>query len=223
MRPEVLKHYEGLGVGISSVQCQYSTDFMKCLDRIAEWRRKSGRRLQAAESHVLVLGGLGGRVDQALHILHQLFVTAAAADDDDDDDTRRPGQRIWLFSEDSISFVLERGRNEISTRLSAGYLGKTIGIVPMGGRAHITTKGLEWDVVEWEAEFGKRISTSNHVTADVIQVDTTERVLFTIERSTEIMPACKCGGEEAHRWPGRDGDGDDVLSLYPVYLNNLGP
>jgi thiamine pyrophosphokinase len=54
----------------------------------------------------------------------------------------------------------------------------------MGKPAVISTKGLEWDVQEWRTEFGGRMSTSNHIVSDLVEIDTSDTVLFTVELET---------------------------------------
>ncbi|KAJ9191196.1 hypothetical protein DTO021D3_9145 [Paecilomyces variotii] len=143
-----------------------------------------------AQSHprldVLILGGLGGRVDQAFSQVHHLYAMARHEDS--------PGE-LYLVSEESISFILRTGRNVIQTpgaRRAKGsskdtdpdgiyYLEENIGILPISGPAVISTTGFEWDVSEWRTEMGGQISTSNHIRADVVTVETNERVLFTAE------------------------------------------
>jgi len=60
--------------------------------------------------------------------------------------------------------------------------GKHVGIVPLQEPSRISTKGLEWDVTDWDTQMGGRISTSNHVLPEtkVVEVQTTKDVLFTI-------------------------------------------
>ena len=59
---------------------------------------------------------------------------------------------------------------------------KYVGILPLAGPAVISTEGLEWDVKDWETQFGGQVSTSNHVLPDtqVVTVQTDADVLFTI-------------------------------------------
>jgi thiamine pyrophosphokinase len=64
-------------------------------------------------------------------------------------------------------------QNDIFTR--------NIGILPIYSPAVITTKGLEWDVTNWETQMGGMVSTSNHVMGDTVEVETDVVVLFTIE------------------------------------------
>lgn len=37
------------------------------------------------------------------------------------------------------------------------------------------------DVTDWLTEFGGQMSTSNHIKNDIIEVETSEQVLFTVE------------------------------------------
>ena len=86
---------------------------------------------------------------------------------------------IYLLSEQSLSFVLEKGLNRI--KLSRKTFAENVGIIPATGLAVITTRGLEWDVQDWKTEFGHQISTSNHLKSETIEIETTKRVLFTVE------------------------------------------
>ncbi|KAI9794717.1 MAG: hypothetical protein M1833_007374 [Piccolia ochrophora] len=184
IRPEVQAFYEGKGVTITRVVSQYATDFAKCLSRIVDVNSHKcpPGEDEAPPTTVLVLGGLGGRVDQAFSQIQHLFGA--------NQDPRYSGWQIMLFSERSISFVLHKGRNDVRTVLTEGYLTENIGIIPVGRPAVISTLGLEWDVREWQTEFGGQISTSNHIKCDAIQIHTNERVLLTLERE-EVLPPCR--------------------------------
>ncbi|KAL8979487.1 MAG: hypothetical protein Q9205_005191 [Flavoplaca limonia] len=68
-----------------------------------------------------------------------------------------------------------------ATPLGPGLFAENVGIIPIARPSVITTKGLEWDVTDWYTEFGGQMSTSNHIKSDTIEIDTSERVLFTME------------------------------------------
>lgn len=146
---------------------QYSTDFGKTMQKI------SSRVASASLQDVLVLGTLGGRVDQGLGLLHEMIR----------EETKHPHLRLWLFSESSVSFVLKRRRNTIKKLQSSNLFTENVGLVPIYGPAVISTAGLEWDVEEWDTRIGGQVSTSNHVKADEIRVETSAPILFTIERA----------------------------------------
>lgn len=150
---------------------QDSTDFTKALRWLKEHR--TGTSEDCLD--VVVFGGLGGRVDQGFSIIHHLFKAVS-------DEELLTGD-IYLLSEQSLSFVLEKGRNVIHG-LAPGanhIFQETVGIIPIRGPAIISTKGLEWDVKDWKTEVGGQLSTSNHIKADMVQIEASERVLFTIE------------------------------------------
>jgi len=93
-----------------------------------------------------------------------------------------PDVRFWLFSEESISFILHNGTSVIHTPLEEGLISPNIGILPIFGPAHISTDGLEWNVNDWETSMGGQVSTSNHIVKDEISITTDADVLFTMER-----------------------------------------
>jgi thiamine pyrophosphokinase len=91
--------------------------------------------------------------------------------------------RLWLFSETSLSFILRSEHNSIRGLQSSRLFTENIGLLPVWGPATITTTGLEWDVKEWYTHMGGQVSTSNHVKADEIHIETNAPILFTIERA----------------------------------------
>ncbi|KAK2790250.1 hypothetical protein FQN53_000016 [Emmonsiellopsis sp. PD_33] len=204
--PSVRKHYEDLHVPVIHDPDQESTDFTKCLHYLCTHADEiissppspspsspspspSTQPPKKGPLDILVLGGLGGRVDQALSQIHHLCTAA-----------KTPSSRIgtlYLISAENITFILPPGTNRIHTPggshmgLPAAQrpppfdswspLAQSIGIVPIAGPAVITTSGMEWDVVQWRTAFGGRMSTSNHVRAEVVTVETDVEVLFTVE------------------------------------------
>lgn len=259
LQPHVRKHYEDRGVPVLHDPDQYSTDFTKCLKylrahaaEIVAKRRppapgggdislKEGQQQQqqrkSVRLDVLILGGLGGRVDQAFSQIHHLYAMTrnqqgedgepSQEDNNDEEDSQKQND-LYLISEESISFVLQPGKNTILTpgtnrpgvlvpppttgppppshqalpeeesdtpvnKICAYddyYLEENVGIIPLCGPSVITLRGFEWDVTDWHTEIGGQISTSNHIRADVVQVETNRPVLFTVELASRF----KVGG-----------------------------
>ncbi|KAG9382679.1 thiamine pyrophosphokinase [Pyrenophora tritici-repentis] len=156
LRDDVRDYYEGRGVPVLRDGDQISTDFGKCM------RKLSSRLPASALRDVLVLGTLGGRVDQGLGLLHEMAR----------EESRHENLRLWLFSESSLSFILRSGTNFLSGLQQSGVFSENVGILPIYGPAIISTEGLEWDVREWETRIGGQVSTSNHVKADVVRIET---------------------------------------------------
>jgi len=168
LRDDVKGYYQSRGASIVKDPDQYSTDFTKCLKHIIQDRPSSDR----SRIRVLVWGSLGGRADQSFSLVHHLYLAGQ------DPDLSSKVQ-VYLITSQSIIFLLETGENHIAT--PRDVLEVNIGIVPVGKPAVISTKGLEWDVEDWKTEFGKQLSTSNHVESEDLWVKTDERVLFTVE------------------------------------------
>lgn len=177
---DVVEHYEAKGAQVVQDTDQYSTDFTKCL----KWIRKTwnGRESESSMLDVVVLGGLGGRVDQGFSQMHHLYLALKHKD--------LLFGRIYLLSEQSLSFVLDTDRNEIY--LEPGIFEENIGIIPVAGPTSITTSGLEWDVEDWHTEFGGQISTSNHLRSDLVTVEVHgKQPLFTLELNKDFASAGK--------------------------------
>ncbi|KAJ6107729.1 hypothetical protein N7523_009052 [Penicillium sp. IBT 18751x] len=247
LRPLVRQHYEKLGVSVVEDPDQYSTDFTKCLkylnghvaeiiasprqqklDSIAKHDNALGD-VQAQSAYpptleIVILGGLGGRVDQAFSQIHHLYMMtqnqrelreASQANTDSQIDKPAAGGNLYLVSEESITFILQEGKNIIrapatkrpdiqaeSSQLQTDdseilrkrkrdqepehFFEENIGIIPISAAASITTKGFEWDVEDWRTEIGGQISTSNHIRADTVEVETSVPVLFTVELADRL-------------------------------------
>ncbi|KAF4125509.1 thiamine pyrophosphokinase [Geosmithia morbida] len=153
---------------------QHSTDFGKAIT----WIRKK----HPEGIDIVAMGGIGGRLDQGLSQLHHLYLFQQ-------DDNYASG-RIFLLSGSSLTFLLKsgshrihiRGEDDDSSISQNDVFGKYVGIIPLKEPSRITTRGLQWDVVDWETQMGGRISTSNHILPEsrVVEVETTKDVLFTI-------------------------------------------
>lgn len=157
-----------LGVQVTQDPDQYSTDFGKAINKVLSHK--------PATRDILVLGSVGGRVDQGIGLLHELYR---------EQKFRHPDVRFWLFSEASVSVLLKPGTTLLHTPLGEGLITRNVGILPVYGRAVISTRGLEWDIDDWETEMGGQVSSSNHIVADGISITTDREVLFTVERAVD--------------------------------------
>ena len=168
LRQDVQTKYESVGVEVSQDPDQYSTDFGKAIKQVMA-------RMPNVKD-ILVLGSIGGRVDQGLGLLGELHR---------EQKVNHPGIRFWLFSEASVSTIIAPGTTTLHTPLRQGLIKRNAGILPIYGSSSITTTGFEWDVKDWETEMGGNVSTSNHIIADRITIETSNDVLFTVERAVD--------------------------------------
>lgn len=165
LEDHVRTRYEEIGVPITLDPDQYSTDFQKAVKKTVEQK--------PTVQNILVLGSVSGRVDQGIGLLHEMYR---------EQKVNHPDLSFWLFSEASISVVLRPGTTKLHTPLKGDLITRNVGILPLYGKASITIKGFEWDVVNWPTEMGGQVSTSNHIFADEVTITTDVSVLFTIER-----------------------------------------
>ncbi|KAG4417243.1 hypothetical protein IFR04_009613 [Cadophora malorum] len=168
---ETRKYWESKDVPVIHDPDQYSTDFGKAVKFI-----RSSPSRQAID--IVVIGGLGGRVDQGMATLSHLYTFQP--------DPAYSSGRMYLLSSESITFVLKTGTHKIQAKegFDGIKLGKHVGIIPLKEPAIISTEGLEWDVQKWETEVGGQMSTSNHVKEELVMVETSKDVLFTIDLDT---------------------------------------
>lgn len=146
---------------------QYSTDFGKSIEHILE---------NTSTSDIVILGALGGRVDQCLGLYHELYRETKRLQ------SSNTSVRLWLVQDSSLSFLLSPGRGLIkNVGPISGLYTEMAGILPLYGPANITIEGFEWDVQNWPTEMGSNVSTSNHIRAEDIVIETDHPVLFTVE------------------------------------------
>lgn len=170
-----LQYYTNQGVRKVKDPDQYSTDLTKSLKWMRqEWNRLHGPR---AQLDIILMGGLGGRVDQGFSQIHHLYVALQQPD--------LLHGSIYLLSEQSLSFVLAAGQNKI--HVDTTIFAENVGIIPILGSTRISISGFEWDVSDWLTEFGGQLSTSNHIRSDVLEVIVHgTRPLFTLELGEDL-------------------------------------
>ena len=148
------------------------TDFAKAI----MWARDADSAAGKGPSDIIVLGGLGGRVDQGISQLHHLFWAQEGNGYDQG--------RVYLVTEDCVTVMLKPGKHVIQLREEgeADVYGKYVGILPIKEPSVISTKGLRWDVENWETHMGGRVSTSNQLPRETksVEVETSKEVLFTV-------------------------------------------
>ena len=173
IRPEVLDAFNH--IHIVRDDDQYSTDLTKTLRQLGTLHESDFRNAESKyeSTDVAILGGLEGRADQALSQLHQLY---ASSND-------KPGGigDLYLVTASSVIMLLEKGLNRIRTPVAPGCFTKMAGIVPLARPATLTTRGFEWNLENEEMDFGRFISTSNHIMDGEVEVETSEPVIFTLE------------------------------------------
>lgn len=173
---EASEHYRNLGVTIFKDPDQYSTDFAKSLKWLRQvWNEREG---EDAVLDVVVMGGLGGRVDQGFSQIHHMYLASKNRD--------LLHGSMYLLSEQSLSFILEDGHNKLHVDQLA--FTENVGVIPVLGKTKISLSGFEWDVSDWETELGGQVSTSNHIKSNLLEVWVDgPRALFTVELAKKFI------------------------------------
>ncbi|OLL23189.1 Thiamin pyrophosphokinase 1 [Neolecta irregularis DAH-3] len=156
LKQEVQEWYQAQGTQVKEHEDQDLTDFDKSLLQIDEAISKT--------CDVVVLSGNGGRTDQVFANINILY---------------RHQRRIFLITEESITFVVRKGSSVILT--PCRIFGKTCGLIPTGKPSIISTTGLKWNLDQMHSEFGGMVSTSNVIVEEEVTVNCTEDILWTME------------------------------------------
>lgn len=206
VRPEIRDFYNHQHVPIIQDKDQYSTDLAKSVRHVYKLTR-SPTTLGDAAQDIVLFGSLGGRIDQGLGVLHELYresrrwcpyqgPLAGAGEEWAKDSVASPGEiwigrrRFWLVTEAGLAMCLPPGKSRLvdlkMETSSVRVFAKEVGFMPVFGYVTISTKGLEWDVDGWTMEMGGRVSSSNHIREDIVEVEVSGWCLITFSLSAEF-------------------------------------
>ncbi|KIM39768.1 hypothetical protein M413DRAFT_446683 [Hebeloma cylindrosporum] len=166
IRPDVRQFYEDQGVPVVPDEDQDSTDLMKCVSALEEKERAE----DLAQLHIVLLGGLSGRLDQTIPTLAYLHKL------------RKTRQRVFAVTDENVAWVLDAGEHEIE--VDHGVLGQTCGLLPVGIDSTIlSTSGLKWNLTDCPSSFDGLVSTSNHLVPGerVVWIKTSQPIWWTAE------------------------------------------
>ncbi|CAF1512454.1 unnamed protein product [Adineta ricciae] len=164
IQPETRQLYEEiLQVPVIETEDQNATDFTKCLQKTIE---KVG---DPALEHFYIFCTFGGRFDQAMSIIHTLYLYASL--------------NIFLISDHDVTFLLKPGLNRIH-QIESNMCGKYCSLIPFTGPVRILTNGLQWNLDDkMELNFHTLISTSNAYskpTNEFITIDTPQSLIWSM-------------------------------------------
>ncbi|KAI5982532.1 thiamine pyrophosphokinase [Pisolithus marmoratus] len=167
LRADVWDYYMSKGVSVVQDHDQNSTDLMKCVQSVEE-----KEKLESREYEIIILGGLGGRLDHTMHTLSYVYKL------------RRTRKKVFVVTDDNISWVLNEGQHCI--HIDHNILGPTCGLLPIGVDSTIlTTTGLRWNLTVAESSFDGLISTSNHLVPEefLVTINTSRPIWWCVELS----------------------------------------
>lgn len=181
IRSEVKEYYASLGARIIQQSTQYATDFMKAvtiaqlwyalaklkdilhnnstsidthngLEKLAEQTNTDSRNQPL---HLYILSALGGRFDQTVHSISQLYKLYET----------HPLLQLLFVTEYDVVFLLGSGTNYIAYKSKAAFSTSKVpicGLLPLGSSlVVVSTNGLKYDVQDWDTSMTTQVSSSN--------------------------------------------------------------
>ncbi|KAK6465569.1 hypothetical protein DFJ63DRAFT_282130 [Scheffersomyces coipomensis] len=202
IRKEVRLYYAKRGAKVIPQLTQYSTDFTKAMNTIQAYyfSPQSRQDLQVIEdtnngiaelleSHnvsnqinhrnirVYILSGIGGRFDQTIHSISQLYILNQSV----------PYLQLFFITTSDIIFLIQKGKSLIK------YPSKEIihintnvpscGLLPLGNtEVIISSLGLKYDVTDWPSSMLGNVSSSNGISGtDGVILDVSDAIVMNIE------------------------------------------
>ena len=206
VRSDVLKYYEMEGVSIVRIEDQNFHDLDKSLMAVEKWIEASSLDEQSQSNNyndkkstnktrrAFIYGGFGGRLDQEMGAINALCVWGKKES--------FQHTTLSMYDEENCAFVVPKIpiKSEIRIRYPDNCMtnddsnekeqtcqvvgeGPTCGLIPIMGRCdNVVTTGLKWNLDgNMPLEFGGLVSSSNHVTDEVVTIETSSPLLFTTE------------------------------------------
>lgn len=196
---KVREYYSNHGSIVIEQTSQYSTDFMKALNVVQLYfHSESARRMLHKDISLLhgvadildqqnvdplseptirlkILSGIGGRFDQTVHSITQLYGLSRSC----------PYLQLFFITRIDTIFLLKKGLNYVSYESREVFFDGKVpvcGLLPLGCPVVLNTRGLKYDVENWPSDMLGNVSSSNGVTGvNGFQVETTQDVVINIE------------------------------------------
>lgn len=157
---------------------QNSTDFGKCITLLEE---------KDLSYDILVAGSLSGRFDQSMSLIHHLHLLLVPADPPEGYARYKP-RKCVLLTPQNLVCLLGQGSHQLSIPRAKGL---TCGLIPIGGEAIVTTKGLRWNLEHSPTVFGGLVSTSNEIVGMIdhgmmeVEIETSAPIIWCEELNVD--------------------------------------
>jgi thiamine pyrophosphokinase len=198
LEEEISQYYTSKGCVVIRQSSQYATDFNKAINvvqlyfhsgelqrvlRGTEFSLDNGLQELVQSNNVedddsikiCVLSALGGRFDQTIHSINQLYTL----------NSRFPKLLFYFITNVDIIFLVKKGLNYIKYPNKSVFNKSSMpicGLLPLGTEVVLNTHGLRWDVENWQSGMRGNVSSNNGITGiDGFTVSTTDDIVMNIE------------------------------------------
>ncbi|CAF0926617.1 unnamed protein product [Didymodactylos carnosus] len=152
-------YYAKYNVQLIHTPDQNATDFTKCIQIMLE---------RSSLDVIYIFSTFGGRFDQAMSIIHTLYLF--------------PTIELYLVTDEDITFVLRPGYNHI--HIKSPLRGEYCSLLPIAGPVtSVSTKGLKWNLDgNTTLDFHTLVSSSNAYDEELLKSDVADHVEVCTEK-----------------------------------------
>ena len=164
-----VKQFESLGSKIVNTPDQDYTDFTKCLQELSLEITRNNKLSDIGAVFAFVESS--GRLDQIMANIQTLFLAS-----------KMISCPVYLLSSNSLTWLLTPGQHSLKIRESVSNKSHC-GLIPLDGKAVVSTSGLKWNLQDGILKFGELVSTSNgfDLSQDVVKIKTDANLLWTMD------------------------------------------
>ena len=177
-----VEHFKLLGSKVVATPDQDYTDFTKCLQQLSsEMKSGHNKKLDNVEA-VFAFVESSGRLDQIMANIQTLFLAQDLLHSRPVTSDVSAPVPVFQLSSSTLSWLLAPGHHKIVTRECVSARSHC-GLIPLDGRAVVSSSGLKWNLDQGVLRFGELVSTSNgfNMSDDHVSIETDNYLLWTMD------------------------------------------
>lgn len=192
LKPDVKQWYESKGVEVIKQSTQYATDMQKAIDLVEVHYHYADAQERfdvssldtydslltlhsslnkTSRTQMLMVGAIDGRFDHTIQSISVMLKRIQQS----------PDSPIFFLTRTNLIFAIPKGLNYVDYTKTT-FQSYNCGLLPLAGDTRLTTKGLKWDVIDWDSSLTGSVSTSNRlVGTDGIVVQCDKELIINVE------------------------------------------
>ncbi|VDD90305.1 unnamed protein product [Enterobius vermicularis] len=170
---EALHFFKENGVVVKETPDQDYPDIWKALKLMANTINQKNLKIE----HLVILGGLSGRIDHTLSSFDALLRFHSICD-----------CPVFIIDDINLVTLLHKGTTVIYLDNHEPYLTGIAGFMPLCQKpTTVTSVGFKWNLENASLEYGGCISVSNKIEADTVCFQTNAPLIFSLELSKNVL------------------------------------